>query len=165
MQFIAKIYTTLLSNKTSFPKYIGIAFLADLLPALFLAAIVVSCVYFFNLKYAPLPDSDFSWKTFWLTVIAAPILETYLLIFTLFVLRNWHFKTEGLKLAIVAAILWGLLHGIQSWPWFFVPAWSFFIYSTAYEAWRLKSFKKAYAAAAIPHALNNFFVMLASGFE
>lgn len=165
MRLISRTYAVLLSNKTSFPKYIGFAFLIELLPALFLISIVGLCIYLFDLKYAEVPNFNLSWETFWKIVVFAPITETYLLIFTLFILRNWHFKTEGLKLAMIAGILWGLLHGLQSWPKFFGPAWSFFIYSTAYETWRLTSFKKAYAAAAIPHALNNLFVMLASGFE
>jgi hypothetical protein len=165
MTLTSKIYSILLSNKISLPKYIGIAFLVELLPALLLVSIVAFFIFGFDLVHAPLPKFDFSWKTFWSTVIFAPIVETYLLIFTLFVLRNWRFKTEGLKLAIIAGILWGLLHGVQSWPWFFAPAWSFFIYSTAYETWRLTTFKKAYFAAAIPHALNNLLVLLANGLD
>lgn len=165
MILISKIYGILLSNKTSLLKYIGITFLIELLPALFLISIVGIIIYLFDLKYTEPTQYDFSWGTFWKIVVFAPITETYLLIFTLFILRNWHFKTEGLKLAIIAAILWGLLHGIQSWPRFFGPTWSFFIYSTAYETWRLSSFKKAYAAAAIPHALNNLFAMLISAFD
>jgi hypothetical protein len=165
MQRIAKIYGLLLSSNISLAKYIGITFVIELLPALILVSIVACFVFGFDLPFSKLPEFDFSWKSFWSTVIFAPIIETYLLIFTLFVLRNWRFKTEGLKLAIIAGILWGLLHGVQSWPWFFAPAWSFFIYSTAYETWRLTSFKKAYFAAAIPHALNNLFVLFANGLD
>jgi hypothetical protein len=165
MQLMAKIYSFLLSNKTTLPKYISYALLIELLPALFLIVIFFGCIELFDLKYAPLTNYDFSWGTFWKIVVIAPIIETYLLIFTLFVLRNWRFKTEGLKLAIIAGILWGLLHGVQSWPWFFAPAWSFFIYSTAYETWRLTTFKKAYFAAAIPHALNNLVALFASGLD
>ena len=165
MQRMAKIYSFLLSNKTTLPKYISYALLIELLPALFLIVIVFGCIELFDLKYAPLTNYDFSWGTFWKIVVIAPIIETYLLIFTLFVLRNWRFKTEGLKLAIIAGILWGLLHSVQSWPRFFAPAWSFFIYSTAYETWRLTSFKKAFSVAALIHALHNSLLMLAIGLD
>jgi hypothetical protein len=163
MTLISKIYGTLLSNKISLPKYIGIALLSELLPALFLITIVFGCIELFDLKYTPPTDYDFSWATFWKVVVFAPIIETYLLIFTLFVLRSCNLK--NLKLVIIAALLWGFVHGLQSWPRFFAPAWSFFIYATAYETWRLSSFKKAYSAAAVTHALHNSLIMLASGLD
>jgi TRAP-type C4-dicarboxylate transport system permease large subunit len=164
MKLIRKTYGLLFFNKISLTKYIGIAFLIELLLSLLLISVVGIFIYIFDFKYTEPTQYDFSWQTFWKIVVFAPITETYLLIFTLFILRNWHFKTEGLKLAIIAAILWGLLHGIQSWPWFFAPAWSFFIYSTVYETWRLTSFKKAYFATAIPHALHNLLAYDCYGF-
>ena len=91
------------------------------------------------------------------------LIDTYLLIFTLHILRSFNF--QGLKLVVISGLFWGALHGLQSWPRFFAPAWSFFIYATAYETWRLKSFKKAFAAAAVTHALHNFLMMLAIGFD
>ncbi len=163
MQSIAKIYGFLISNKISFPKYIGIVFLIELLSAIFLALLVFVFIDIFDLNYAAFPEHDLSWGTFWKGVVFAPTLETYLLILTLHILRS--FDIQGLKLASIAAIFWGALHGVQSWPWFFAPAWIFFIYSTAYETWRLTSFKKAYFAAAIPHALNNLVALFANSYD
>ena len=163
MQRIGKIYGLLLSDKAPLPRYISFALLIDLLPALFLIAIVFSCIELFDLKYATPTGYDFSWGTFWKIIVFSPIIETYLLIFTLHILRSFNF--QGLKLVVISGLFWGALHGLQSWPRFFAPAWSFFIYATAYETWRLKSFKKAFAAAAVTHALHNFLMMLAIGFD
>jgi hypothetical protein len=163
MQFFTRVSGVLLSNKISFPKYVCITFFTAFLPAVCLSVLVLTCADLLNLKYANPPKLSISWVTFWVAIVFAPILETYLLILSLHILRS--FKIEGLKLAIIAAIFWGLLHGIQSWPSFFSPSWGFFILSIAYETWRLTTFKKAFAAAAIPHALNNLFAMLISGFD
>ena len=138
MKLIYKTYGLLLSNKTSFHKYIGIAFLIQLLPAFCLAASLALITYAFDLPFKKLPDRTLSWESFWISIILAPILETYLLILTLHILRS--IKFEGVKLAIIAAVIWGALHGVQSWPWFFPTAWAFFIFATVYETWRLDSF-------------------------
>lgn len=163
MTLISRIYGILLSNKIPIPKYVGIAFLIELLPALILIVIVFGCIDVFDLKYAAPTKYDFSWKTFWKIVVFSPVVETYLLIFTLHILRSFNF--QGLKLVVISGLFCGALHGLQSWPRFFAPAWSFFIYATAYETWRLKSFKKAFAAAAVTHALHNSLMMLAIGFD
>jgi hypothetical protein len=163
MTLISKIYGLLLSNKISLLKYIGITFLTGLIPAFCLAALVFTSADLLGLKYSDLPKINISWESFWIAVVISPFLESYLLILTLHVLRS--LKFEGLKLAIIAAIFWGTLHGVQSWPWFFAPTWIFFIYSTAYETWRLTAFKKAFIVIALPHALNNLFVVLISGFD
>jgi hypothetical protein len=163
MQFIGKIYGVLLSNKISLSKYIGITFLAGSLPAIFLSAFIFICADFLGLNYTNPPKLSISWETFWISIVFSPIIETYLLILTLYILRS--FKFDGVKLAIIAALFWGMLHGVQSRSWFFSPAWGFFILSIAYETWRLTTFKKAFAAAAIPHVLHNTFAMLATGLD
>ena len=161
MQIIVKIYGILLSNKIALPKYIGVAFLIDILPAIFLSSLVSVLINIFDSKHSPLQAHDLSWITFWLGVIFTPVVETFLLIFTLYILRG--FNIQGFKLAIIAAIFWGTLHATESWSRFFAPAWIFFIYATAYETWRLTSFRKAYFAAAIPHILNNLVAFFANG--
>lgn len=163
MQRLAKIYGLLLSNNTTVPKYISYALLVELLPAIILVAVVFGCIELFDLKYTTPTNYDLSWGTFWKIVVFSPIVETYLLILTLHILRR--FKTQGIKLAIFAGLFWGVLHGLQSWPRFFGPAWSFFIYATAYETWRLTSFKKAFSAAATTHALHNSILMLSAGLD
>jgi hypothetical protein len=163
MQRIAKIYTLLLSNKITFLKYISIAFFIELLPALCLSALLYSVTSIFDLPFKKLPDRNLSWESFWILIVIAPILETYLLILTLHILRSH--KIHGLKLAIIAAVFWGMLHGVQSWPWFFPTAWSFFIFSTVYETWRFDSFKKAFTATALIHAMNNFLALCAGSLD
>ena len=59
----------------------------------------------------------------------------------------------------ISAICWGLLHGLKAPLWFFGTAFSFFVFSCAYLWWRQVSFRHAFAAAALPHALINATVM------
>ena len=55
----------------------------------------------------------------------------------------------------VSALLWACLHGLFTLLWFFGVAWSFFVFSCAFIAWRKHSFRHGFIAAWVPHALNN----------
>jgi hypothetical protein len=57
--------------------------------------------------------------------------------------------------AATAAILCGLAHGTYGLLWFFGTAWSFFVFSYGFLAWRKVSYLHAFVAAAAPHALLN----------
>jgi hypothetical protein len=103
MILISKTYAFLLSNKVSFPKYIGIAFFIELLPAVLLSVLLDSVISIFDLPFNKLPDLNLSWESFWIAVVIAPILETDLLILTLHILRSYKF--QGLKLTIISAAL------------------------------------------------------------
>ncbi len=103
-------------------------------------------------RYSP-PAPTFSpWAVIASTTIA-PIFETFLLAAAIAILSV--FITSKIRVAIVSAVLWGIFHGLFGLLWFFGSAWSFFVLSCAYLAWRGKSFKHAYYAALIPHVLNN----------
>ena len=101
---------------------------------------------------------EHTFKGFFGVVVGAPVIETFLLAWTISILSS--FNKGRIFVAAGAAILWGALHALGGVLWFFGTAWSFFVFSAAYLAWRQTSFKHAYMAAAITHALVNLTAML-----
>lgn len=91
-------------------------------------------------------------------VIFAPVTETLVLAWTVTLARRANISMT--KISVASAIAWGLLHALQSWVKFFPAAWGFFVFTTAYQVWREVSFKRAFFAALLPHALGNSFVMV-----
>jgi len=86
-------------------------------------------------------------------VVATPVAETIVLAVGLWILRR--LISTPFRLAAASAVLWGLLHATAAPIWFFGTAWSFFVFSSAYLAWREHSRTYAFVAAALPHMLVN----------
>jgi len=91
------------------------------------------------------------------TAVIAPVVETFFLAAGLKILSG--FISDKALAALTSAIVWGAFHALFGLLWFFGTAWSFFVFSCAYLAWRGASFRKAYIAAALPHALVNLSVL------
>lgn len=91
-------------------------------------------------------------------VVLAPLVETWLLGLTLALIAR--FAKQPVLVATLAALAWGCLHGLYGWLWFFGTAWSFFVFSCAFLAWRGHSYRRAFTAAAATHALVNLAAML-----
>jgi hypothetical protein len=86
-------------------------------------------------------------------ILFAPVAETLLLALGLKALSA---MTQRTSLIVTAsAVAWGGLHAISGALRLFGPAWSFFVFSCAFLAWRKKSFGQAFLAATVPHALCN----------
>lgn len=99
------------------------------------------------------PEHPASLVMFFAYVVFAPLVETWLLGLMLGLLTQ---ATQGpAKAAAIASLLWGIAHGLTGWLRFFGSTWSFFIFACAFLAWRERSYRQAFAAAAIPHALIN----------
>lgn len=98
------------------------------------------------------PDLGAGWGAFVGGVLFAPAVETLLLAGTLALMpRRWSIPSR----ALVAGVAWGLLHGLAA-PFWFVGTWfPFFVFSCCWMTWRQRSFRHAFAAAALPHALQN----------
>jgi hypothetical protein len=92
-------------------------------------------------------------------VAFAPVVETFLLAGGLRALIVPPISRE--VAAAISALIWGALHGLFAFMWFFGTVWSFFVFSAAYLNWRERSFLQGYIAAAVPHVLINLTVMLA----
>lgn len=78
-------------------------------------------------------------------VIVAPVLETLLLAFGLWLLS---FATRNpLRLALASCVLWAVLHSLAAPLWGLTIVWPFFVFSCAYLAWRRRSRWHAMGAA------------------
>jgi hypothetical protein len=93
------------------------------------------------------------------SVVFAPAMESLLLAVALSVLLS--FSSSRILVAVASATVWGCFPALFGALWFFGTAWSFFIFSCAYRAWRERGFAQAYTAAVVPHALINLSVFLA----
>ncbi|GAB3755875.1 hypothetical protein [Lysobacter olei] len=125
------------------------------------AAMGVGLLIHSLLGVTPTPvDSDPSsmWLEVLETVAIAPLVESLLLAGMLAMLTSWELSRT--RAAVIAALLWGVMHGLKAPMAFFGPAWGFLVFSAGYLMWRPVSFRHAFAAAAIPHALYNGIVMV-----
>jgi hypothetical protein len=89
-------------------------------------------------------------------VFFAPLLETFLLSGLLAFLSI--LKKPIPVIAAISACIWGALHGIAAPLWFFGTVFGFFVFSCAYLTWRPRSYWYGFAAAALPHAMQNLLV-------
>lgn len=99
------------------------------------------------------PSVEVGWGHFLGLVVLSPAVETALLLATLHAVRKAGLSTPAT--AALAALVWGGLHALVHPAWFFGTVWSFFVFACAAEAWRAKSGRHAYWAAALPHAMVN----------
>jgi hypothetical protein len=63
-------------------------------------------------------------------------------------------------LALLSALAWGGAHAWFHPLWFFGTVWSFYVFSRGWLAWQPVSYKHAFGAAALPHALVNSSALL-----
>lgn len=144
----------------SLPLHCLMAVPAALLPsaAFFLLARAVASALGLDVAALSPPQRETTLDQFFGAVVFAPVVETLLLMLLLrglvIVMRR------PVRVAAVSAVVWGVLHGLQGPLWFFGTAWSFYIFSASYQAWRPVSRRHAFAAAAVPHAAINLVAML-----
>lgn len=100
-----------------------------------------------------MPEWSIGWVDLAGLVVFAPIVETLLLSALLWALSR--VIASPVRIAAVSALLWGGLHGAVAPMWFFGTVWAFFVFSYAYLAWRPRSYRHAFVAAALPHAMQN----------
>jgi len=90
-------------------------------------------------------------------VFFAPIIETLMLMGLLALMPvRWSI----VRRATLWALAWGCLHGLVAPIWFIGVVVPFFVFSCGYLAWRPKSVGFGFAAAALPHALQNLSAFL-----
>ena len=98
-------------------------------------------------------DLEISVLGFFGAVLFSPIVETLLLSGLLAILSLMRRSVP--TTAVISACIWGGLHGLVAPFWFVGTVFGFFVFSCAYLTWRPKSFRHAFAAAALPHAMQN----------
>jgi hypothetical protein len=105
------------------------------------------------------PSRDpLQWHEWLGSVVIAPVLETGILLLMLKGAR-----ALGLSLVVrvvLMGLVWGGLHALLGWRWFFGPAVLFMLYAAGAEAWRDRGRWAAFTVACVPHALNNATVMV-----
>jgi hypothetical protein len=104
------------------------------------------------------PPIDLQPRNFWMAALAAPLIETAVLGL---LLRLLQFITHRRQLlALLSALAWGGAHAWFHPLWFFGTVWSFYVFSRGWLAWQPVSYKHAFGAAALPHALVNSSALL-----
>jgi hypothetical protein len=93
------------------------------------------------------------WVAVVMLVFGGPLIETVLLALGLRVLGLLGLSISAMS--CISALGWGLLHAITTPLQFFSVAWSFYVYSRGYLAWRPKGQQQAIGAAWIPHVMYN----------
>jgi membrane protease YdiL (CAAX protease family) len=88
----------------------------------------------------------------WLVVLAAPVLETFIMGAALVVLTLAVSPTAAV---LVSAVGWGLAHSSAAAAWGLVIWWPFLIFSTLFLTWSRRSLGAALGLAAGTHALHN----------
>jgi hypothetical protein len=150
----------LLTPKVPLWRYSLEAWPYALIPSITLAAIAAAVVSVVGIpieSVVPTRD-DLSLRSAFGAVVLAPVIETCLLALGLRLLSK--FVDRPIFAATISAVMWGLLHGLFGTLWFFGTAWSFFVFSCGFIAWRSQSFKAGFIAAAVPHALVNVSAIL-----
>jgi hypothetical protein len=152
--------TFLLAPDMPLWRYCLLAFLLSDIPAFILVGAIHGIFALAGLDTFGLsgPDRRATLGEAFGVILFAPVAETLLLALGLKALSA---MTQRTSLIVTAsAVAWGGLHAISGALRLFGPAWSFFVYSCAYLAWRKKSFGHAFLAAAVPHALGNTIVWM-----
>ena len=150
-----KLGTRLLSPKVSLWRYSLEAWPIALIPSVLLIVLATGLFALAGVSLESIapPAREVSILNFLGVVIFAPIVETLVLIGGIKILGN--ISRRPVVVAMMSALVWGLLHGSFGALWFFGTVWSFFVFSCAYLAWRCQSFKAGFIAASVPHALVN----------
>jgi len=91
-------------------------------------------------------------------ILLAPLVETWLLIGTIRLFSILNLSTQSTS--ALSAMVWGLLHGTLYPARFAASIWAFLVFGLSYMRWRRHSFKHAFAAAAVPHAIVNAVAVL-----
>lgn len=144
----------------SLPLFCVLAFLVQLLPTLALLLTLQFTMQQLGLDMTVWnrgPSADPGPKSVaWIlgSAIFAPVAETFLIAFVIGLAQSGAVP-ERLH-ALVAALVLAGLHGWWGGVFWFVGVfWAFVVNSYAFILWRPVSFRHAFAAAAIPHALVN----------
>lgn len=140
-------------------KYIGKALLISLVPALVIST-------FFTLVFPWLEGPSFEDDIaqypvilFLLLVLITPLLET-LMMWPLINLISLLTKNIWV-VALISAVIWGILHSLQALIWGLVIFWSFFVFSISFQVWRKVSRSAAVYITAGIHAGQNLFSFVA----
>lgn len=118
----------------------------------------IALVFFINLFFEQprIPNYGFGVFSFLMTVVIAPIFETFIMVLGLILLKK--ILKGNVKISLLNAFIWALLHA------YFIPIqgllifFTFFVFSYSFLVWDKISRKKAISVAMILHFVNNIIV-------
>ena len=144
----------------SFTIYNLVAWHAALVPSLLLvlAAHAVLSGAGVDVSAVDRPAREAAERNVFFALAASPLIETLLLSALIEGMRRLTARVE--VIAVLSALAWGAAHAFFHPFWFFGTVWSFYVFSRGYLAWRPVSYKHAFGAAAVPHALVNASALL-----
>lgn len=154
-----------LPQRGSFAIYCVVAWHVALIPTILilLAAHAVFSSAGVDVDALQKPAREIAQRSVWITLVVAPLVETVVLALAVTVLAR--FILNPTIVAAISALAWAGLHAAFYPMWFFGVVWSFFVFSRGYLAWRAVSYKHAFGAAAVPHALVNASALLLQFFS
>lgn len=149
-----------LPRRGSFLWYCVLAWHVALIPTILilLAAHTLFAASGADVQALQKPAREIAQRSLWITLVVAPLVETLILAVVVTLLAR--FIRNANLVAAISALAWAGLHATFYPLWFFGVVWSFFVFSRGYLAWRPVSYKHAFGAAALPHALVNSSAML-----
>ena len=150
----------LLQPKIPLWKYRLVAYPLAMIPSMIFYSLVRSALAAASVNVGAIsaPDQGVSLGEVLGSVAFAPATETFLQAGGLSILSL--LSSCRMFIAAASGVIWGALHATLGALWFFGTAWTFFVLSCAYLAWRPVSFKFALVAAWVPHVLINSTGML-----
>lgn len=95
-------------------------------------------------------------------MISAPIYETFIMIPILAIIKK--FTDHTVKIALVSAVIWGVIHGVSYLPQGFGVLFSFFVFSLVFLSWDAVERVKAIYITMVLHALMNTAIFLVAFF-
>ena len=148
------------TQRGALPLYVVVAWHVALIPSILIVFAVHALFANAGVDVSSVqkPAVDLATRNPWMALLVAPFIETLVLGG---VLRLLQFATPRRQLlALASALAWGAAHAWFHPLWFFGTVWSFYVFSRAWLAWQPVSYKHAFAAAALPHALVNASALL-----
>jgi hypothetical protein len=136
-----------------------------------LVLVIINILLLFFIDISEVTDTIFiTFTDYILGVIAAPIIETLILILIIEILKLMKIKNIFIN-ASLAAIPFGFFHVdpitiddqllrlIDSVIEFLMTGWAFFVFAYLYLKYHRDSFSEAFIATAVPHAIHNFVLL------
>ncbi|MEM1379128.1 MAG: hypothetical protein AAGH41_00735 [Pseudomonadota bacterium] len=149
-------FSTLTDAHRPVIPYLVAAWFACLIPAIAITAVLQAVLppeMLEAVNSAVIDDAAPLWLQFVLIIVAAPIIETALMVVVFSILGV--LRTPIWLQIIIQAIGWGILHGAIAFAWGFAVTWLFFIFALVYVTQRQRSTLRAFWMTSAVHGLNN----------
>jgi hypothetical protein len=147
-----RLLSLLFDNQIPMWKYILRTGLISLVPSLFFVLILGLTGV---ISEETSPEFEGSGIGLFVTlVVIGPLLETLIMAGGLWIL-SFIIKRQ-IKLAVISAFIWAVVHSLIAPVWGLGVIWPFFVFSCSYLNWRRRSWWRAILVTSCVHAFQNF---------